>query len=233
MALRIVAFAAVFLSAFGRAGAQNKSLLADALDWYAVWGSTNELRQTTQVCRGENQGGIYALRCEPMSVVIAASFDNSGRCSINNMRTSAYPEDGFHVMGGRVDTSSQRRKCGELPLANGTFRITIKPHHREIDESLTARARDSALAYVHRTSMRVCTVYFPKVKEGDPFFDIYEQCDGMLESIREFTIQDGEVATSPHWTYTRKGDTLQVGAGWRLNRPDLWFDRYRPGREPQ
>ena len=206
--------------------AQNRSLVADALDWYAVWGAARELPTADQTCKGQFNGGLYELRCDPMSVVVSAGFDGA-RCSITNMRASAFPDDGLRVTG--LESQSPTWKtCGELPVKEGDFEITVMPHSRPVDTALSARARDAALGYLKKTSMRSCAAYFPNIKRGDPFFHVYEVCNGVLTAICEFKIEGEEVAKSPQWTYTGKENSLSAGAGWRLGLTDLWFEVYRP-----
>src|SRR5205085_11090237 len=89
-------------------------------------------------------------------------------------------------------------------------------------------ARDAALAYNKRGGDRPCVLRFPIIKTGDPFFHVYQECQGALDSVWEFTIRSGQVADFPHWTYDRPHRNLPSGSTWRRRRKDLWLGVSRP-----
>jgi hypothetical protein len=61
---------------------------------------------------------------------------------------------------------------------------------------------------------------FPNVKTGDPFFHVYVECEAFLDTIWEFTAQDGRIADFAHWYYSRKRG-FPPGIEWRHDEPDL------------
>jgi hypothetical protein len=231
----------VFVLALGSVAADDASNgtttpVADALDWYSVWfGSNANTMSGTQTCRGELRGSSYSFRCDPLSMVIAAVVNEGGHCSITSMRPSASPDDGLRVqtLEDLVPPGVPRKKggvpqdCGELPVKEGGFQIVVTRHSRPVNSSLTSAARDAALAYNKRSGDQACLLRFPNVKTGDPFFHVYEECQGVLDDIWEFTIHDGHVADYAHWYYDRKRG-YPPGVEWRRNQADLWFAVSRP-----
>lgn len=152
------------------------------------------------------------------------------------MRPSISPDDGSRVLTLErlVPPGVPRRKggapqaCGELPLREGSFQLVITPRPRLVNSALTMAARGAALAYGKASSgSRPCLLRFPNVKTGDPFFHVYVDCHGVLDTIWEFTIQEGRVADSAHWYYSRKRG-FPPGVEWRRDQPDLWFSVSRP-----
>lgn len=219
-------------------GDRTTTPIADALDWYSLWfgsGPGSPGSPATQTCRGELRGSSYSFRCDPLSVVVAAVRNEAGHCSITSMRPSVGAEDGVRVqtLDHLVPPGVPRRKgaapekCGELPVKEGRFDITVTPHPRPVNSTLTRAAREAAIAYSKKSGDRGCLLRFPNVKTGDPFFHVYEECQGTLDQIWEFTIEDGRVADYAHWFYNRKRG-FPKGVEWRRDRPDLWFEVSRP-----
>lgn len=206
--------------------AQSKSLVADALDWFAVWGAAKELRTVEQTCKGRFHGGQYEFLCIPMSVVISAGFDESRTCSISFMRITAYPGDGARRVGLGFQLPAGK-SCGELPVNDGRFAVRVSPRSRSFDAVLSRRARDVALEFSRALPVNSCVLYFPWVKKGDPFVHVYKECASKLSEIWEFVIREGEVQSAPHWIYIEKEDSPATGAEWRLKRGELWFDKRR------
>jgi hypothetical protein len=212
--------------------APRTTLVADALDWYSIWGTATSAQAGTQTCRGELRDNAYSFRCDPLGVVVELVVDDSGRCSIVSMRPTVDPNDGLHV-NTLAHIVPPRQKataptdCGELPVNKGPFSITITPRPREVNSALTRSARDAALASDKAGGGSQCVFHFPYVKTGDPFFHVYEECRGVLDDVLEFTIRNGRPADFPHWTY-QGPNSLPLGAGSRLGRVDLWFGESRP-----
>ncbi len=233
----------VLITAFGLAlsanaqNAENASLVADAVDWYSTWWSAAPpAGATMQSCRGELKANLYRFRCDPLSTVVDAVTDSAGHCSIVSMRPAISPEDGLRVqtLETLVPSSVPRKKgsapqdCGELPVNDGTFELKVMPHVRPVSDTLSNSARSGALHYNAQGGDDFCTLRFPKVKTGDPFFHVYEECGGALSAVWEFTINRGQVADFPHWTYTRRKGDLPPGVDWRRDLTDLWFAVSKP-----
>jgi hypothetical protein len=214
-------------------GNRTSTPVADALDWYSVWWSLNPNTSGVQTCRGELRTNSYSFRCDPLSVVIGAVVRDSGHCSITFMRPSVSLDDGLrvqtleHLVPPRTRTPVPPRDCGELPTKEGRFELTITPRSGRVNSALTSAARDAALAYNKRSGDLFCLLRFPNVKTGDPFFHVYEECQGVLDGIWEFTIEDGEVADFAHWFYNRRRG-FPNGTEWRRDQMDLWFGVSRP-----
>jgi hypothetical protein len=216
--------------------------VADALDWYSVWfGSNPSSTPGAQKCRGELRGSSYSFRCDPLSVVVAVVVNEGGHCSITSMSPSVGPDDGLRVqtLEHLVPPGVPRKKggapqdCGELPLKEGSFQLVITPRSRPVNGALTTAARDAALAYGKASrGRRPCLLRFPNVKTGDPFFHVYVECQEVLDTIWEFTIQDGHVADYAHWYYDQTRG-LPNGVEWRRNRADLWSGVSRPEERKQ
>lgn len=233
----------VFITALGLTlsvdaqNTNNTSVVADALDWYSTWWSpAPPTGATLQTCRGELKANLYRFRCDPLSTVVDAVTDSAGHCSIVSMRPAISPEDGLHVqtLENLVPSGVPRRKgaapqdCGELPINGGTFELKVMPHVRPVNETLSNSARSAALHYNTQGGDDLCLLRFPKVKAGDPFFHVYAECGGTLSAVWEFTINRGQVADFPHWSYTRRKGDLPPGVEWRRNSSHLWFATSSP-----
>jgi len=204
------------------------SLIADALDWYSVWWGLNSKMPGGQTCRGEFRRPIYILRCDPLSVAIGMEVDRSGRCYFTNMSPIIGAVDSGNLLGfGDLDSYADEfrpraRDCGELPIKEGKFSLTIVPRSRNVDHSLTVQARDAALQYFKRAGSR-CLLRFPYVKDGDPFFHVYEECQGKLSTVSEFPIRNGRADDFPQWVYYPERGGFPTGEKWREKQLDLWF----------
>lgn len=228
----------VLITAFGLAlsadaqNTDNASLVADAVDWYSTWWSLAPPGGATmQTCRGELKGTLYRFRCDPLSTVVDVVTDSGGHCSIISMRPAISADDGLRVqtLENLVPSGVPRRKgatpqdCGELPVKDGTFELKIMPHARPVSDTLSNNARSAALHYNTQGGDDLCLLRFPKVKTGDPFFHVYEECQGALTAVWEFTINRGQVTDFPHWSYTRRKGDLPPGVDWRRDSSELWF----------
>lgn len=217
------------------AGVGASTPIAGALDWYSVWWSSSPNTPGTQTCRGELRGNLYSFRCDPLAVVVAVVVDDSGHCSIVSMSPSISEEDGLrvqtlaHLVPPRNSKPAQPRDCGELPLKDGSFELAIPPRSRKVNNALTIDARNAALRYTKQGGDDGCLLRFPDVKTGDPFFHVYEECQGALNAVWEFTIKNGKVSDFPHWSYTRRRGGFPAGAEWREGRMDLWLGVSRLG----
>jgi hypothetical protein len=217
-------------------GNRTTTPVADALDWYSVWfGSNPGTTPGAQTCRGELRGSLYSIRCDPLSVAVAVVVNERGHCSITSMRPSISPDDGLRVqtLEHLVPPGVPRKKggepqdCGDLPLKEGRFQLVITPRSRPVNSALTTAARDAALAYSKASGGRPCLLRSPNIRTGDPFFHIYVECQEVLDTIWEFRIEDGQVADSAHWYYSRKR-AFPSGFEWRRNQADLWSGVSRP-----
>lgn len=230
----------VIVSGLASLHAQNTgsaSPIADAVDWYSTWFSaTPPAGAVLQTCRGELKGNLYRFRCDPVSAVVDVVTDGSGRCSIVSMRPAVSPDDGLRVqtLEHLVPPNVPRKKgatpqdCGELPLNAGVFELKIMPAARPVNEALSSNARSAALHYNSQGGDDRCLLRFPNVKAGDPFVHVYVECQGALTAVWELTINRGEVADFPHWSYTRRKRDLPPGVEWRRNSSELWFGMSRP-----
>ena len=232
---------AMLISSFVAASPQTNNVperaatpVSDALGWYSVWFVMEKNTPAGQTCRGELRAGLYSFRCDPLAVVVSARVEDSGRCSIVNMRPSVSPEDGLRVntlsnlVPQRKASVPRPSECSELPTTEGPLQITITPQLREIDDHLTKSARAAALAFIRMGGDSRCTLDFPKVRIGDPFFHVYSECEGVLDNVMEFVITPERVADYPHWTYDRARKDLPPGTGQRLKKPNLWSGVSRP-----
>ena len=206
--LLLIAIVGLTLPPLGADDADNRTPLADALDWYSVWWGSAPNTPVVQTCRGEVRTNLYRFRCDPLSVIVDAVVDDSGHCSIVSMRPSISSDDGLRVQTLAHPVPPRNRKpappldCGELPLNDGIIQLTIVPRGRQVNNGLTSSARDAALYYNQQGGEGHCSLRLPNVKTGDPFFHVYEECQGVLHAVWEFTVQRGRVAEFPHWSYT-------------------------------
>lgn len=215
----------------------SRNLVADALDWYSVWfASAPPTQATLQTCRGELRSNSYEFRCDPLSVVVDVITDPSGHCEITNMRPAISPDDGLRALtlehlippGIPIRKGAAPRDCGELPVTNGAFQLTVMPRARPVSGELSRNARSAALDYNARGGDNRCLLHFPKVKMGDPFFHVYEECQGTLDTVWEFGIIRGQVQDYAAWYYTLRKRDLPPGIKWRRNTSELWFGTSRP-----
>jgi hypothetical protein len=207
----------------GQVDGNRSTIVADALSWYSMWMTGEWNIEKIQICRGELRDSSYQFRCDPLKVVVSVRLEDSGACVITNMRHALFPQDGIKM--ARLPELTGRRlsknvQCGELPTEEGMFEITIKPRMREVSQRLTAEAHDAGSEYMRRGGQKHCILRFPNVREGDPFFHLYEECAGSLQTVWEFTVRQDMVAASPHWFYTQK--RLPEGADERRKRTALW-----------
>lgn len=220
--------------------AENRTLVANALDWYSIWQGDSHGEPMTQTCHGELRSGLFRFRCDPLSVVLDVSVDDRGRCLITFMRPARDPGDGLRVqtfvppipIGMRPRSGGElpprKDTCGELPVQAGAFEIEVKPLVRQIDRVLSAKARGAAFAYNKSGGDSPCTLRLPKIRAGDPFFHVYEDCDGRIDNVWEFTIDDGEPSDFPHWSYSQEKHDLPAGSQRRSDDPDFWLEVSRP-----
>lgn len=208
--------------------------IADALGWYSVWFMSDRNAPGRRTCRGEFRAGLYSFRCDPLAVVVSATVEDSGRCSIGNMRPSVEQDDGLrvntlpHLVPQGKANVPRPGECGELPTTEGKFEFTVTSRLRDIDGRLTEAARAAAIAFMIRARDRRATLRLPKVRTGDPFFHVYCEYDGVLDAVMEFVIRNGQVDDFPHWTYDRPHRNIPPGATRRLGEPGLWSGISRP-----
>jgi hypothetical protein len=216
---------------------ENAGLIADAVDWYSTWSrAAHPAGATIQTCRGELRTNLYRFRCDPLSAVVDVETDGAGHCVIVSMRPAISADDGLRVqtLENLIPSNVPRRKgaapqdCGELPVKGGAFELKVTPHVRLANDALLNSARSAAIHYDTQGGDDFCLLRFPKAKTGDPFFHVYEECQGALTAVWEFTINRGQVADFPHWTYTRRKGDLPRGIDWRRNSADLWFAISKP-----
>lgn len=212
----------------------SKTIVADALDWYLVWLGQSAKAARVQTCQGELLDNRYEFRCDPLEVVVDALFNDSGRCAITSMRPSISPADGTRLRPvPRAIIRIPHEECGELPINKRYFKVLVTPHSRMFDADLSAKARAAALAYMERGGDRSCLVRVAKVKTGDPFVHVYEECQGVLDAVLEFAIEQGRVADFPHWTFDQAHKDIPSGADSRRKQTDLWFAVSRPEERKQ
>lgn len=216
----------------------NRSLVADALDWYATWmGAEPPAGAAVQTCRGELKGTSYQFRCEPLFVAVGAITDSAGYCSIVSMMAATGEDHEVRVPradhlippGVPIRKGVAPRDCGELPISDGAFEFKVMPNGlRPVSDELSDRARRAALAYYARRGNDLCLLRFPKVKPGDPFVHVYVECNGALNVVWEFTVERGQVADFAHWSFTRRRGGLPPGFEWRWKSNELWFATSSP-----
>jgi hypothetical protein len=249
--MQLIVLSAACLVAPSPAGDVAATMVADALDWYAQWGRKDWGPLGVQTCRGELRDDGYTFRCDPVAVVVNVSVDDSGNCIIRNIRASISAADGLlrpgpiipapgfrgpdaprpiQVPGRPKLTPTKPLRCGELPLTAGTFSIKVTPRGRRgTSRALTERAWNVASSYWSQAGVSPaerCIFYCPNVKEGDPFFHLYQVCDGRVDAIWEFEIGNGVVADYARWTYERRG-AADYPPDRRLKQDDFWFGKFK------
>jgi hypothetical protein len=214
--------------------------IADALDWYSIWHMQSMATPGIQTCQGEFQNNLYVFRCDPLDVVVNAGFDDNGRCFVSFMSQSYGPDAGtrFTLALNNPPPSLSLipvktgpppvEPCPELPLDSHYFKVMVMPHSRLIDPTLSARVRLAALKLFERDGGSACLLRFPNVKGGDPAAHVYEECDGVLEAVSEFHINQDHVEDFAQWTYDQPHKSIPDGAEWRRKNPDLWFAASTP-----
>ena len=203
---------------------RQETFIGDALAWYSVWMTDEARPQEIQRCQGELRGNAYQIRCDSLAVVLSINSDRSGNCAITNMSHSLFPQDGLRVgvLTGTSPTSPTRKPgCAELSRKEGAFNFQVNLHFGGVSTKLSTEARDAALAYFKTSGGQQCLLRFPAVRTGDPFFHVYQECEGHLEVVWEFTISQGRAANFSHWQYTRRN--LPEGADKRRQQSELWF----------
>lgn len=194
--------------------------VADALNWYHLWGTDQERPLTAQRCSGEFRNPHYVLRCDPLGVVAEVLIEKSG-CSIIFMGPPRTPWDGTRASVSD-ERSSSKFTCGELPTTDGAFRFTVTPRTRPVDEELSRAARKAAVRFLAGSEG---DLYFPRVRRGDPFFHVYLAQRGVVSEVLEFRIAGSAVAEFPHWTCTSRKKDLPRGSDRRLRDSSYWFDK--------
>lgn len=205
------------------------TLIGAALSWYNLWWGSGANEVHVQTCEGEFRANLYSFRCDPLSVVVDVAVEKSGECSIIFMRPSRSPQDGLrvqtmsHILRPSGAKSVLIQRCGELPVQSGHFKILVVPILGAFSDSLTGAAREAAFKYRGMMGDN-CSMHIPRVRTGDPFVHVYEECKDSYTSVLEFTIRQGVVSESPHWTYTQKRTGLPVGFERRRSQIELWLD---------
>jgi hypothetical protein len=188
-----------------------RTMLGDAIGWYQLWLAPAVTPAEKQTCRGMLDGGVWTLQCNPIGAVVSGEIGESGECTITNIHHRVFPAEGLTMYGFHGRPTTQPHQCPELPSRDGRFQVTLVPSRREYDEELTLSARDTAIASFRNQQFGQCRIYFPRVKRGDPFFHVYKACNGAVDEVYEFTIQDGRPATFAHWTYSATGKSIPRG----------------------
>jgi hypothetical protein len=201
------------------------SFVADALSWYSVWMRSDPSAASTQVCRGEHRADAIFFRCDPLEAVVSVTVDKTGECEIINMSPKAFDSDGLTMRNfphtGGAEPTPLGSQCPELPDRQGPFEITVTMRPRKVNEELSAAAPETVSKYLEAVSSKSCRLWFPKIMVGDPFYHVYEECDGKV-IVSEFEIQAGRLAESAHWYYGESRG-LPAGTEERLRRSDLWW----------
>jgi hypothetical protein len=217
---------AVILVAPLRAQKASATMVADALDWYSVWWGADTNEMGTQNCSGELRGRFYAFRCDPLAAMVFVDVDDSGSCTVRTIFTAPSPEEEVKVFAPTRpvgEKAVEPQDCGELPLRQGSLEFKVTPRARPVDNLLTARARDAALAYGNGGGgMPGCVMRFPKVKAGDPFVHVYVQCGGLLDGILEFPIRHGQPGNSPSFIFNITG-SIPAGIERLWDDESLWL----------
>jgi hypothetical protein len=113
--------------------------------------------------------------------------------------------------------------CYELPKNQRFLRFVLTPRARSFDEQLSARAREAVLSFAKQGGANSCTFRYPRVKSGDPFIHVYEECADKLEEIIEFRVNGRQVLDHPYRFYDAPFRTVPAGVEWRVKAPELWF----------
>ena len=225
----------IFIAAFGIFGIlaplvqaePNHGLIAAALGWYANWGTAGRANLLGQTCRGERGNGTYVFRCDPLSVVVSAVINQYGNCSITNMRPAIFPKDGLHVPTTVGAVEKNTATCDGIAAKDGRVEFIVEPVVNAIDPSLTSKGRDAASKFIVGSDGDFCELRYPFVRSGDPFFDLYEACDGIVTRVWEFALHHNEADEFPQWTYEASKHDLPVGAQKRWERRDIWAGALR------
>ena len=91
----------------------------------------------TQTCRGEHRNNSYRFRCDPLSVVIGVGLEDSDGCYVVFMQPALNDPDDSRVPSMLPRTKGQSQQCGELPIDDGNFEITVMPRSRSVDEEIS------------------------------------------------------------------------------------------------
>jgi hypothetical protein len=208
--------------------AREKTIVADAIEWYSIWWMSETRGPAMQTCRGEHRGNVYSLRCDPIGLVMNMEEDREGRCRAQFVGPSTSPSDGLRVISPASqkdgdDRIALSRGCGEIPSTEGAFEFSLRPSARTPDRQLSLSVQRAAIRYFRESYAAKCLVRYPKVRSGDPFAHVYLECDGTLDSVWEFAIFGGKVSEFAHWTYTMRKGGFPAGAESRVRRPELWL----------
>ncbi len=208
------------------AGAQAQTaqvpVISSALSWYSVW-QHDSGTSPIQTCQGERRGKSLHIACTPLYVGVMAFLERGGECSISAM-LAVESEISFLSSNAlpKGDDDDQPFQCGEMSGVNGKMSGVVRLPERRPDEALTRQARDLGVTYFRRGAMPKCTYYFPFVAKGDPFFHVYQVCNGILDSIWEFPIRQGRPENYAHWTYTMPRDGVPAAYLKRIANKKLW-----------
>ena len=203
------------------AGAEASGTWSGALSWYLSWNTKSPVGPD-QTCSGRILGSsIVEFNCQGELIIIEVVPAEDRRCSVLFIRGSY--RDEVYKSGTRVQTSPLELRCGgpEVPIQLSAIQVTKSTDgwSRQLSEA----AMQSAEAYFNRMSTNGCTLHFPKVNPDDPFAHVYRECQGKVDSIWEFPIKAGRVATYSHWTYTAARGNLPAFSEERLRDRSYWF----------
>jgi len=225
--VRLVAIAAIIagsISAQGLEGPKTPfrpTIISEALSWYSQWHMSDGTREP-QSCSGRRLGNRIVLTCKPIDVIIIVDAAADRLCQVRFIRAgNGLPE--LSVSGSRKVPVNRNLDCDGFSNADGDFNTEVEHILGEVDLDLSKRAEKQASRYLQSWSKK-CDASYPVVRRGDPFFHVYMVCGGVLDSVLEFRIVNGDPAGFSHWDYTRKGSNLPEGSDQRLNLARLWLE---------
>ena len=197
---------------------------SSSIAWYVAWFS-DSAKQKSQTCSGYYSDRSYILNCTPENVRLRFDLKNVGsnvQCQVSLIQLDIGVSDlSFNYI--RTPAVGPPWSCDGFPAMEGQFTIKVVPANRSNDIDLTKRAHEAALKYLQSWPTR-CEAFFPFVSKGDPFFHVYIACDGILDSIIEFSIWNGQPSDLSHWSYSRHPKRrFPEGADLKLRQPELWF----------
>lgn len=197
------------------------TIISAALGWYSQW-HTSDGTKEPQSCDGRRLGNRIVLTCKPIDAIIIVDAVADRVCQVRFMRAGNGLPD-LSASGGRKVPVNRYLDCDGFSNADGDFNIEVEPMLGEVDLDLSQRAEKQASRYLQSWSKK-CDASYPLVRSGDPFFHVYMVCGGVLDSVLEFRIVNGEPAGFSHWDYTSKGSNLPEGSDQRLNLARLWLE---------
>lgn len=195
------------------------TMIRSALQWYQEW-MTDETTSEAQSCTGIYSENALHLSCLPLDVVLTVKVNRDGSCFIRLMRQGAGMPNPVSANVQNRPLPRSLRRCVGLPKTGAEFPMEFSPASRSTNLPLSLSARAAATRYLRHFPTE-CSGRFPLIRDGDPFFHVYVQCNGVLQYILEFRISNGIPEDFSHWDYPAK--VFPQGYRKRLETKSLWL----------